>query len=138
MKISNMKTKTIKQTIRFNASAHSVYEVLMDSKSHGKFTGGNAKISRKIGGKFSVYDGYATGKNLELIPDMRIVQTWRASDWNVDQESQVTFDIEPTKDGCLLRFNHSNVPEEQVSAIKQGWIDFYWQPMKELFETMKK
>ncbi len=44
-----MKTKSIKQKISFNASAHDVYETLMDSKKHAMFTGGVAKISRKVG-----------------------------------------------------------------------------------------
>lgn len=130
-----MKTKTIKQTVKFKASAHSVYEALMDSKKHSKFTGGPAKISRKVGGKYSVYDGYAVGKNLELIPDEKIVQTWIASDWSKEQVSQVVFEIESSKSGCTLSFVHSNVPEEQFSSIKQGWIDFYWNPMKEMFEN---
>lgn len=45
-----MKTKTIKQTIFFKAEPHDVYEALMDSKKHSKFTGDKAVISRKEGG----------------------------------------------------------------------------------------
>ena len=130
--------KTIKQKIQFKASAHSVFEALMDSKKHAKFTGGAATISRKVGGKFSVFDGYATGKNLELIPDEKIVQTWRTSEWNEEEDSQVVFEIVPSKSGCTLTFTHTNVPKEQYSAIKQGWIDFYWVPMKKMFQIVKK
>ncbi|MGA2318205.1 MAG: hypothetical protein ABSG71_17760 [Thermodesulfobacteriota bacterium] len=48
-----MKTKTIRQSITFKASPHEVYDALMDSRKHAKFTGAKARISRKVGGKFT-------------------------------------------------------------------------------------
>ena len=68
----------IQQTVIFKASPHAVYEALMDSKKHAIFSGSAAKISRAIGGEYSAYDGYITGKNIELVPDQKIVQSWRA------------------------------------------------------------
>ncbi|MBI3232331.1 MAG: SRPBCC domain-containing protein, partial [Candidatus Doudnabacteria bacterium] len=62
----------------------------MDSKKHSAITGGAASISRKIGGKVSAYDGYISGKNVELVADKKIVQTWRASDWEDGHFSLVT------------------------------------------------
>jgi activator of HSP90 ATPase len=127
-----MKTKNIKQTAQFKAAQHEVYEMLMDSKQHGQFTGGKAKISRKVGGKFSVFDNYAEGKNLALIPDKKIVQSWRASDWPETHYSKVTFALSKNKSGTKLTFTQIGVPAEFYSDIKQGWIDFYWKPLKEL------
>jgi hypothetical protein len=31
---------------------------------------------------------------------------------------------------------HSNVPAEQADDYAQGWIDFYWKPLKEYFEKI--
>lgn len=129
-----MKTKTIKQKVTFKANQIDVYEVLMDSKKHSVFSGGKAKISRKVGGKFSAYDGYATGKNIELVPGQKIVQTWHASDWEEDVISTVTFELQPIKTGTELIFTHEGVPAEHSKSIAQGWKDFYWAPMKELLE----
>jgi activator of HSP90 ATPase len=133
--MDKLKVKTIQQTATIKATRHAVYEALMDSKQHGQFTGGAAKISRKVGGKFSVYDGYASGKNLKLIPDRKIVQTWRADDWPDGHYSQCTFELTPTKTGTKLTFTQTDVPVEFYKDIKQGWIDFYWKPMKELLES---
>ena len=72
-----METKTLRQTVTFRASPHAVFEALMDAKKHAAFTGGAARISRKVGGAFSVFDNYATGKNVELVKDKRIVQEGR-------------------------------------------------------------
>jgi activator of HSP90 ATPase len=129
-----MKTKTIKQKVIFKVNSHEVYEALMNSKKHAIFSGGAAQVSRKVGGKFSVFDGYATGKNIELLKDKKIVQTWRASDWDEGHHSTVTFDITPTSYGCLLSFTQLKVPESEYEDIKRGWNDYYWEPMQKMLE----
>jgi uncharacterized protein YndB with AHSA1/START domain len=129
-----METKTIRQSVILKASPHDVYDALMDSKKHARFTGGKATISREVGGKFSAFDGYAEGINLELVPDKKIVQTWRAEDWAEGQESKVTFALAKVQGGTRLTFTQSGVPEEQFDDVSQGWKDYYWEPMKEMFE----
>lgn len=129
-----MKTTTIRHSVTFKATAHEVYEALMDSRKHSKFTGEKASISRKLGGKFTAYDGYAEGVNLELLPDERIVQSWRADDWPEGHYSKVTFSIKETATGTRLTFKEAGVPEDQYAEISQGWRDFYWAPMKKLLE----
>lgn len=129
-----METKVIKQTVDFTASPHEVYEALMDSAKHARFTGAAARISRKVGGSFTTYDGYSGGKNLELIPDEKIVQSWRASDWPEGHYSETTFELKKTKTGTKLVFVQTGVPEKFYTDIAQGWIDFYWTPMKEMLE----
>jgi activator of HSP90 ATPase len=127
-------SKPIRQTVTFKAKANDVYEALMDSRKHARFTGRKAKISRKIGGEFNVHDGYITGKNLELVPDKLIVQEWRASEWPAGVTSKVTFALTKIKGGTRLSFRHTGVPAEHHDGIKQGWIDSYWTPMKKLLE----
>jgi activator of HSP90 ATPase len=128
------KTKSIKQTVSFKATPSEVFEALMDSKKHSKFTGGKASISRKVGGKFSAYDGYAYGKNLEIVENKKIVQTWQASDWPEEIVSTVEFSLEKTKTGTKLTFIQKNVPADQLESVKDGWIEYYWKPMKVMLE----
>ena len=33
---------------------------------------------------------------------------------------------------------HSNVPKEQADEIAEGWIEFYWNPLKEYFSNQSK
>lgn len=128
-----MATKTIKQSVFIHASPHTVYEALMDSKQHSAFTGDAAKISRKVGGTFNTFGGYAEGENLELVPDRKIVQSWRASDWPEGHFSRCTFALSKSKAGTRLTFTQTGVPDDQFESIKQGWIDYYWEPLKEFF-----
>ena len=129
-----MQTKNIRQTAVFRASPHLVYEALMDAKLHAQFTGGKAVISRKVGGKFSVFDGYAEGVNLELVPDVKIVQSWRAGDWPAGHYSRAAFSLQKIEGGTKLTFSQIGVPEEQYEDVKQGWRDYYWTPMKEMLD----
>ena len=64
-------SKLIRQTVTFKASPHAVYEALMDSRQHARFTQSAGRISRKVGGAISAFDGYITGANLELVPTRR-------------------------------------------------------------------
>ena len=73
--------KTIRQVVTFRASPHDVYEALMDSKKHSAFTGDKAVISREVGGTFEAGTGYISGTNLQLVPDRKIVQSWRGTDF---------------------------------------------------------
>lgn len=129
-----MSVKTIKQSVTIKTTPHEVYEALMDSRKHAKFTGGKASISREVGGKFTAYDGYAEGVNVELVPDKKIVQTWRADDWPEGHYSTVTFSLTKTEGGTRLAFTQTGVPEEQFEDVGQGWRDYYWKPMKEMLE----
>ncbi len=130
--------KTIRQTVTIKAGARQVYEVLMTSRGHSKITGGGAKVSGRVGGKFSAFDGYCSGFNLELAPGKKIVQSWRASDWPTDLYSTVTFALKPVKGGTRLSFTQTGVPDEQYAGIKQGWIEYYWKPMKTLWGHRRK
>ncbi len=129
-----MKTKTIIQMVKIKASAHDVYEAFMDSKKHAAFTGAAAKISRKVGGSFSVFDGYAKGTNLELKRDKKIVQNWRADDWPEDQLSKITITLKEAKGITTLSFKQIGVPESFYKDISDGWKDYYWEPLKNMLE----
>jgi activator of HSP90 ATPase len=131
------RTKTIDQSVTINASPHDVYEALMDSEKHSRFTGAKASISREIGAAFSAYDGALSGTILELVPDVKIVQSWRASDegWTPGHYSTATFSLEAVDGGTQLTFVQTGVPEQSFEDISQGWRDYYWDKMKQMLES---
>ena len=131
-----IKTSSFKQQVTLNATPREIYNILMDSKAHTKLTGAKARISEKPGGAFDVYDGYAFGKNIDLLPGKRIVQTWRAKEdkWPADHDSIIVFELKAAGKGrTTLVFEHREVPASMADNFKQGWIDFYWTPLKEMF-----
>jgi activator of HSP90 ATPase len=129
-----MNTKSIRQSVLFRAAPREVYEALMDSKKHTRFSGETARISRKIGGKFKAYGDYIEGVNLELVANKKIVQSWRGSDWEPGHFSTVTFALSKVQSGTKLSFAQVGVPERFHKDIRQGWKDYYWKPMKAMLE----
>ena len=128
-------TKTIKQTELIPARPIDVYEALMDAKLHSEFTGSKATSDPKVGGEFTAGDGYISGKNLKLENGKKIVQEWKTVEWPTGYPpSIVEFTFRQTKNGTKLTMVHRNVPAEQASSYRQGWIDFYWKPMKKYFK----
>ena len=132
-----MKTKSISQTATFNASPEKIYHMLMDAKEHTAFTGSKASIDRYINGKFTVFDGYCNGYNIELIDGRKIVQAWHFAEdgWPDDHFSICTFDIEPAGNKTKLKFHQINVPEHKIELLKSGWKEFYWDAIKKYLKS---
>jgi hypothetical protein len=53
-----MQTKTLQQTVTFRASPKEVYDMLTDSKKHQSLSGMPAKISKRVGGKFTAWGSH--------------------------------------------------------------------------------
>ncbi len=126
-------THTITQKVLFkNTNTKELYDLYMDAEKHSRIIGDTVKITDKEGTSFKAYNTYITGKNLQLIKDTLIVQSWRADDWD-DEAIDSTFIIKLESKGkdVVLKMTHANVPEKQAQGLKKGWNDFYWKPWKD-------
>jgi len=122
-------------THTFKASPVQLYAAWLDSKQHAAMTGAEADVSNKVGEEFSAWDGYITGRNLELEPNKRIKQAWRTSEFAEDQPDsiiEITFK-ELAADKTELTLTHSELPDSDTQYI-DGWGDSYFTPMKEYFD----
>jgi activator of HSP90 ATPase len=134
-----LKTKTITQKVVIPASPEEVYDAFIDAKEHSAFTGSKATCDPRVGGGFTAWDGYITGKSLELERGKRIVQEWSTSEWpDGYPPSKLEFTFRKVRDGTELTMVHSDVPEEQAEEYRQGWIDNYWEPLKAYFQKRKR
>ena len=122
----------IRQEVVFKASAKRVYEALTDSKKFSAVSGGApAEISRDPGGEFSCFGGHIVGRNLELVPNRRLVQAWRAKDWSEGTYSVVRFEFEEAAGETKLTFDHSGFPAEAKPHLEGGWHKMYWEPLRQ-------
>jgi activator of HSP90 ATPase len=129
----HMKTKTLRQSVLLKATPHEVFEALMDSKKHSAFTHSPAVIGREVGAEFSAFDGWASGTTLELIPDKKIVQKWRASDWPEGHFSTVTFELQEQGQETRLDFTQTDIPEALFAELEAGWVEYYWDNLMAYF-----
>ncbi len=121
------------------ATPRVIYESWLDSRAHSAMTGGKATQSAKIDAPVSAWDDYITGRNLDLVPGKRIVQTWRTTQFTDRHgDSVITVTLTPIKGGTRLTLQHANVPDDQTSYEESGWREHYFEPMQRYFLTMAK
>ncbi len=125
-------------TATIPASPEEIYDAWLDSLGHSEMTGSPATMSDQVGAEVSAWEGYITGRNIELVPGERIVQSWRTSEFNDEHEdSVITLVLEPVEGGTLLTLEHSNVPDEQKSYEEGGWESNYFEPMIAYFSELE-
>ena len=117
------------------ASAQEIYAAWLDSERHAAMTGSAARCSAQVGDSFDAWDGYIQGVNLALEPGVRIVQSWRTTEFSEsDPDSQIEVTFAQVEGGTQVTLRHSNLPAHG-DQYKQGWVDSYFEPMKEYFES---
>lgn len=125
--------ESVQHQIFFSASPKEIYEAWLSSEKHTAMTGGEARCSDKVGASFTTWDGYISGKNMELLENRRILQSWRTSEFLVsDEDSILEILLEPTTKGTKFKLNHTKIPQGQ-NQYYQGWIENYFVPMKDYF-----
>lgn len=123
--------------LRLPAAPEAIYSAWIDSIGHRDFTGGNAVIDPRNGGRFSAWDGYITGILLKLDPFNRIVQSWRTSDFHpLDPSSTLEIILTAEPEGTLLTLHHTDIPSGQAEKYRRGWIEFYFEPMLGYFSYL--
>jgi activator of HSP90 ATPase len=136
--------ESIHQEPVFRASRKRVYDLLLTSREFdrvvrlsdaAKSMGVEIKpatISPAPGGAFSLFGGYITGRQIELIANERIVQAWRAAGWSAGVYSIAAFTLVGQAGGTKIVFDHTGFPVGQAEHLAEGWHVNYWQPMTQV------
>jgi activator of HSP90 ATPase len=133
----------IRQQVDFPASPHRIYEVLLDEAQFDKVVRLSAAaafatragappthIERKVGGAFALFGGYISGLQIETVPDLRIVQAWRAGGWAAGAYSIARFELTPAGSATRLILEHRGFPDDQAAHLAAGWHHNYWEPIR--------
>ena len=126
--------ESLELSVKLPVTCENLYKAWLDSETHSEFTESIAEIDSSINGKFSAWEGYITGTNLVLEPYQKIVQAWRTTEFgDKDEDSKLELIFEKMNNETKLTLIHSNIPEDQSEEYKEGWLDFYFKPMKKYF-----
>ncbi|HUI72450.1 MAG TPA: SRPBCC domain-containing protein [Spirochaetia bacterium] len=130
-----MKSDSLRVSAVIPAEPQAVYDAWLSNKEHGAMTDTPpAKISARAGGAFTAGGGYMWGKTLELDPPRKIVQSWRTTDFPKDApDSRLELLLEGAKGGTKIIIVQTEIPSGQGADYRQGWIDYYFEPMKRYF-----
>ena len=136
--------ESIHQEAVFKASRKRVYEALTDTKQFDKVIqlsgvmksmppgGKPTEISREAGGAFTLFGGYITGRHVELVPNERIVQAWRAGGWDPGVYSIAKFELVEQGSGTKIVFDHTGFPKGAAEHLASRWTEHYWEPLEKL------
>ena len=128
------RTKIIKQKEFIPAKPVEIYDALLNEEKHSEFTGAKATCDRRVGGKFTAWDGYIKGKNVKLENGRHIIQEWKTTEWPKGfAPSILEFKLRAKGEGTVVELIQTNVPASQAANYKQGWVDYYWTPLKKYF-----
>jgi activator of HSP90 ATPase len=134
--------EAIHQEVSFSASCQRLYAALTDARAFDAVTrlsdgvtllsapGAQATaIGSGPGSAFTLFGGYITGRNLDMVPDQHLVQAWRAGGWPAGDYSVVRFSLAAAGSGCRLVLDHRGFPQGQGKSLAYGWRVHYWQPL---------
>jgi activator of HSP90 ATPase len=127
---ANQKRTSLHQEVDVKANPQRIYEALLDAKQFAALTGMSAEIDPKAGGAFSTFGGLIAGRNVELIPNQRIVQAWRPTHWDSGVYSIVKFELKPRAAETTIILDHTGFPEGEYDSLNSGWKARYWDPLK--------
>ncbi|HPI68743.1 MAG TPA: SRPBCC domain-containing protein [Bacteroidales bacterium] len=123
--------KTFRKTFRINALPSDVYSAFTNSFTIELWSGHPAVMSTEPGTEFSLWEGDITGRNIEFVPDRKIVQEWYFGEQQ--EKSVVTVTIRPERDYSLVTVEHTNIPDDDYENISEGWNEYYMGAINALF-----
>jgi activator of HSP90 ATPase len=124
--VGNQTRTSLHDKMDFKASPQKIYEILLDSKQFAACTGLPAEIDAKAGGAFSMFGGLIVGRNVELVPNERIVQAWRPTHWDPGVYSIVRFEMKSQGSNTKVVLDHTGFPEGDFDHLEAGWKAHYW------------
>lgn len=84
------------------------------------------------GGAFSLFGDYIVGRQIELVPDLRIVQAWRVASWAPGVYSVTRCELLERGSATQLVFDHTGFPAGTAQDLASGWYAHYWEPMRKM------
>lgn len=124
-------TKPISQTYEIQATPAEVFEALTNADVIQKWSGAPARIDAQPGTEFVLFGDNIVGKNIEVVPNKKLVQDWAEKSW--DTRSKVTFTLKGNNGGTTVDILHEGVPDAAMEAISGGWNDYFMGPIQKMF-----
>lgn len=124
--------KDYKKYFIIAASPEDVYLALTTPSTIHLWSGEPAEMSTEAGSEFSLWEGSIVGKNLEFVPNKKIVQEWYFGEQPVP--SIVTIILHEHADGTSAEVRHTNIPDDDYDAIVEGWQHEYMGALQEFYD----
>ena len=119
----------------FPVAPERIYELLTNGAKFGAVTGKPGKGGGSAGAYFSAFDDWLEGRQIELVPNERVVQAWRFTEWDPGVYSIVRFTLTPEGSGTKLVVDHDAYLADYHEHLSTNWGPFYFEPFAKHFAT---
>lgn len=124
----------LKVSVVLPATPEEVFAAWLSGPTHSRMTGAQATIKKD--GSFTAWDGYCWGKTLKTVAGKSIKQTWRTDEFGKETpDSKLEVQLSKARGGTKLVLTHSSLPKGTVKGFREGWVEFYFEPMKAYFKA---
>ncbi|KAJ3025916.1 UNVERIFIED_CONTAM: hypothetical protein HDU68_006501 [Siphonaria sp. JEL0065] len=124
---------TITLNTEFVCSASDLYNTFLDQGRVQAWSRGPAQIKPEVGSDISLFGGNVSGKIVELVPNKKIVKTWRLKSWPANHFSTVTLVLEEQRESVTLRLTQTDVPIGEKDLTTKNWTGYYFNGIKSAF-----
>lgn len=140
--------EAIHQEPVFKASPQRVYQALTDPRQFDRvvqiiaakeprisLAKSPTRISREVGGAFSLFGGIIVGRHVEMVPNQRLVQAWRVAYWAPGIYSIAKFELLEQGSETKIIFDHTGFPQGRAQDLASGWKAHYWEPLAQFLSS---
>jgi activator of HSP90 ATPase len=139
--------EAIHQEVVFQASPQRIYAALTEARQFDKIVDLSGirqsgmlpaeankptRVSPEAGSTFTLFGGYITGRQIELVPNVRIVEAWRAANWAPGVYSIAKFELVEQGTATKIVFDQTGFPTGAGKSLAAGWHKHYWGPLTKL------
>jgi activator of HSP90 ATPase len=131
-------TETIDLHLNFGCEPGQLYDALTNAQRVMGYTSAPASIDLRVGGRFEFFAGSISGEFKELVPNQKIVQSWRMKSWPENVWSTVTLTM-TGEHQTKLHLKHEDIPSrdatgsEVLKQVEQGWQHNFFNRLRSAF-----
>jgi uncharacterized protein YndB with AHSA1/START domain len=116
-----------------------VMQLLTDPVLIRKWSGGEAILENRVGGRFEMFDGWVSGEVVKT-GAKELAYTWKTSEWPEDAKpSEVHYLLKEDEAGTRVLLHHTGFPDEkEMNSHKSGWTDFFFDPLEDFILIIDK
>lgn len=125
--------KEILKEYEIKASISDVWACLTDVEKMEGWGSGPAEFSLQLGAEFKMWGDYMSGKVLRFEAEKYLEQEWIVDGMN--EPSHVLFELSDLDGATTLKLTHTNVQDDMLEDLDDGWDRYYLGAIKEHLEN---
>lgn len=129
-------TSTLHLEPVFNTTAEQLYITLLDDARISAWTRSLAVIESfppSEGSEFKFFGGSVTGTLLKLVPNERIVQLWRLSNWKAGHHAELDIQFVQGAGETKMMVKFTGIPIGEEERVRGNFEDYYVRSIKVTF-----